>query len=121
MFTSQSKTYNYIMKIKDEGLGWVTQNEDIDNLIVTHFRNMFKSNGPRNMSRLTEWVKNRVNSQMNTSICDIVSNEYVMFIVFELGALKGSGLDNVLRLVFKKYWNVVGDEICIFVKAFFNY
>ena len=57
---------------------------------------------------------------MNTYLYRLVSNEEVLSIVSELGALKVPGPDGFPGLFFKKNWNVVGDEVCALVRAFFN-
>ncbi|KAF7151487.1 hypothetical protein RHSIM_Rhsim02G0110700 [Rhododendron simsii] len=65
-------------------------------------------------------VETSVTRSMNISLTRPFSIEEIKEATFQLGSLKSPGPDGFPGMFYQRYWDLVGPDVCVAVKRFFN-
>lgn len=84
------------------------------NFIQEHFEKAFSS------EEVLDIVDTIITGEMNRKLLRLVIFEEVRKATLNLGSLKAPGLDGFLGIIFKKHWNVVGENVFYAAKEFFK-
>uniref|UniRef100_A0A2N9FNE5 RNase H type-1 domain-containing protein n=1 Tax=Fagus sylvatica TaxID=28930 RepID=A0A2N9FNE5_FAGSY len=61
-----------------------------------------------------------ISSSKNFDLCRIPTTQEIKCIIFDMDNQKAPGLDGLLALFYKRYWNMVGNTVTEAVKSFFT-
>uniref|UniRef100_A0A803Q8C8 CCHC-type domain-containing protein n=1 Tax=Cannabis sativa TaxID=3483 RepID=A0A803Q8C8_CANSA len=110
---------NSIWSIKDkEGRVWKDK-KHIAEVINNHFQELYTSSSPNINEDLASLFSYRIDALSNEQLVAIPSDEEIKASVFNLHPLKAPGPDGFFGCFYRKYWDVVGPNLCIMVKEFF--
>jgi hypothetical protein len=107
----ERKRRNRIGKLKKEDGGWVEDEVEKQAFITNHFMQLFTSNGNVDSSLLLEAVPPRVIAEMNAMLLKEVTREEIKEALDAIGDLKAPGPDGMLSVFYKRFWDVVGDQV----------
>ncbi|KAK4602906.1 hypothetical protein RGQ29_011761 [Quercus rubra] len=111
LHASQRHRKNFIQGIKNFGGVWVDRIEDVAEVAVQYFENLFSSG-------TCDWVEdclNVVNHRLSSNMLNILSEEFsadeVKTTLFQMGPTKALGQDGMNALFHQKFWHIVGTDI----------
>uniref|UniRef100_A0A803QP43 Reverse transcriptase domain-containing protein n=1 Tax=Cannabis sativa TaxID=3483 RepID=A0A803QP43_CANSA len=109
--TRQKK--NTIEGLFDDNQQWKTNEEDIENIAITYFKQLFtKANGGVAIQEiLNRCVPNRLNIDDNSKLLEPFTRDEVQASMFHIHPLKAPGKDGLPGLFFQKSWDTVGKEV----------
>ncbi|XP_060972563.1 uncharacterized protein LOC115717820 [Cannabis sativa] len=114
------KRRNNIWAIKDkDGRVWKDK-KHIPEVINSHFLELFTSLRSHIDQELEDLFVKRIDSSSNDNFASIPSYAEIKEVVFCLHLLKAPGPDRFSGCFFRKYWDVVGSNLCATVKEFFS-
>lgn len=118
--TIQRRSRNRIsMLLNDQG-EWVRNEEDLKNMTMNFFKNIYTSEGPRNFQPILDNIPTLVNASMNQKLMAPVTMEEIIAATHQLGPTKAPGPDGLHGLFFQHHWNDIGRDICCEVQHFFQ-
>lgn len=109
------KSRNEIKLLQTQGGKWTTDTDEIKNIIVTHFKQIFKCDEDpvswwENPSQLHD-----LTAKLSQEHRQILQQDFtpadVHKAVFQLGGLKAPGPDGIPAVFYHKAWDVVGKDI----------
>ncbi|KAM6546692.1 hypothetical protein CsatB_027428 [Cannabis sativa] len=114
------KRRNSIWAVKDkEGNIW-REKKQIASTINSHFLDLYSSMQPCTPEGLEDLFDHKISSSANDDLSKVPSNEEIREAVFCLHPLKAPGPDSFSGCFYRKYWDVVGLNLCATVKEFFS-
>ena len=87
---------------------------------MEYYQGIFNSKDMQHITDCLSVVPNQVSNEMNVELTKPVSNVEIKIVVFSLGALKSPSRDGLNGTFFQNYRDVVGENICETIKAFFQ-
>jgi ribonuclease HI len=115
---SERKRRSRIKKlIRDDGQV-VTENNDISQMIVEFYRDLFQSRLGTRYEEILNHVTPRVTTEMNASLNGEFTGDEIRAALEGIGDLKAPGSDGMPSIFYKKYWDTVGPDIIREVKQF---
>lgn len=88
--------------------------------IAAYFENLFTTSHPRDCEEILEGIPKTISETMNANLTKVVENQEIRKALFFMHPHKAPGPDGMSLFFFQKYWNVVGEDVCNAVKAFFH-
>ncbi|GJS30237.1 hypothetical protein Tco_0490857, partial [Tanacetum coccineum] len=86
---------------------------------VLHFRNFLGKSVP--VKNIDENIFiNKINEEDAARMIKDVTSEEAKNAIFDIDSNKASGPDGFSSEFFKKAWGVIGNDVCLAVKEFFN-
>ncbi|CAB4279782.1 unnamed protein product [Prunus armeniaca] len=79
---------NRVVCIQDENGVWSSGEHNVRTTFDRYFRNLFTTNGPREMRNVVECVNPVISNAMNTDFLRPIAPQEIKDVVFEMGALK---------------------------------
>jgi len=110
-FATKRRKKNTIKGLMDEN-GQRQENEiAMRNIIQNYFENIFTSEvGDPDPSVLAD-VSRSVTPDMNSGLMDTFTAEEVKKALFQIGDFKALGLDGMHAVFYKRFWEIVGDDL----------
>lgn len=108
----QRRGRNRIQRIKDSSGNWVEGKEETFKVILSHYEEVYKIDGPADMRPCLDSIPKLVSPSMNACLNTPYSEEEIKQAAFSLGALKAPGPDGFNGLFFQKNWLTVKDDLC---------
>nr|GEU38082.1 RNA-directed DNA polymerase, eukaryota [Tanacetum cinerariifolium] len=99
---------------------WVDEPSRVKEEFRTYFSSRFQDPGTR-QCRLNFTFPNRLTSDQILDLEKPVSRDEIRDAVWDCGTNKSPGPDGFSFESFKKFWNIIGPDICIAVEWFFSY
>lgn len=120
-----SKASNRRKRNKLKGLedsnGVIHKNQEGMKQVVTdYFTNLFVMSRPKITIDHVDFINERVTSDMVAQLSRPYTRLEVEAALSDMHPCKSPGLDGLLALFYKKYWDLVGDDICDVVLNFLN-
>lgn len=109
---------NIIHKLQDESGNWLEWENGLDNLIVSHFQNLFTSHQTQK-EEVIDCIKATITEHQNTMLLLPVTKEEVKSALFQMHPDKAPGPDGMTPAFYQKYWSIVGDDVFKLVVKFF--
>ena len=94
--------------------------EVIQQYFKEKFCSLYQTSNPNIPASLEELIQPSVSEEENESLCEVPSREEIRKIVFETNSLKAPGPDGLLGLIYKYYWDTVGEQVILAVQSFFR-
>ena len=111
---------NVISEIKLDDGSWTENMEVIQQYFKEKFCSLYQTSNPNIPASLEELIQPSVSEEENESLCEVPSREEIRKIVFETNSLKAPGPDGLLGLIYKYYWDTVGEQVILAVQSFFR-
>lgn len=106
-WASHRKRINHIKRVRDDdGREW-TQPEDIAQVFVNFYQQLFHTEGPRDIDECLEGLKAWVTPKMNGWLLRRFVAEEVDVALSQMGSLKSPGLDGFAACFYQKSWDTV--------------
>lgn len=118
--TIQRRGRNRIQRIQDKDGVWVEGQQQLFNLILTHFREVYSSDQPALDPKCLDCIPRLVTTQMNDCLTRRVSSDEIKLSLDSLGAMKVAGLDGLNGLFFQKNWGTVKEDVTREIMDFFE-
>jgi hypothetical protein len=119
-FASERRKNNRIRRLVREDGEVVTDEDGILSLVTSYYRSLFTTNEGDRYDELLQHVPQRVTDDMNDSLLKDYSDEEIKYALDCMGDLKAPGPDGIPALFYKKYWNIVGQDVCREVRSLLN-
>ncbi|XP_075665883.1 uncharacterized protein LOC142635634 [Castanea sativa] len=117
---SQRKRQNHIKGIQCAQGNWVDKVEDIANVAIGYFDNLFCAGTCDQMEDCLNAVPRKVTPDMQETLSSEFSAEEVKIALFQMGPTKALGPDGMNALFYQRFWHVVGDSVVDDVLNFLN-
>jgi hypothetical protein len=95
---------------KDDG-GWVEEDEEKRSFIANFFSELFRSNGGSSSPQLLNALHSKVTAGINESLLKEFMADEVKHALDGIGDLEAPGPDGMPSLFYKKFWDIVGDQV----------
>jgi hypothetical protein len=99
---------------------WTLERQEIGNCFTFHFKNVFSTSTPILDEDLLSIYDNYMSLKENESICAIPLKQEIFSTLSSIGSTKAPGLDGFIALFYKKYRNIVKDEVLSSIWDFFR-
>lgn len=117
MLVKRRKLIIEVLKNEDEI--WVDDPHDLKNLVVTYFKNLFGTTTTNKLDHCCNRVTCTFSFEDNSQLSKSITDEEVKKGMKNIKGSKPLG-EMVFRLFFNhKYWDIVGPDVCSFVKNCF--
>ncbi|KAM6583865.1 hypothetical protein CsatB_010867 [Cannabis sativa] len=111
---------NQIVELFDtEGKKWEDK-KHLTGIINNYFGNLFKFDIPCIPDSFDDMFVNKLNEGDNISFAECPTFQEVREVVFELHPLKAPGPDGLSGCFYRRYWDIVGKDVCSAVREFFQ-
>ena len=111
---------NRVFKLQDANGSWInTSYPELNNAMKNPFEDLFSCSRTRDFTHLISLVPNLISKNMNQALCVEISEDETLN-VKQIGPLKAPGQDGFPGYFFRKYWDIVGEQVCLAVKEFFR-
>ncbi len=102
---------NTIMGLRDEGGVWRENDNQVVNILIWYYEQLFTTVHPNHMEEALARVPCIVSSNMNDSLHhDFTINEMELAIK-QMAPSKAPGLDGMPLIFYQKYWHVIGQDV----------
>lgn len=117
----QRQARNLIFRLKNEIGIWEENPNEIKNILVAAFTKRFKSETVigRNMDLIS--LSHQLKEEEIESLLAPITNEEIKQVVLNLNPHKVPGSDGFGPIFYQKYWHIIGNEICIAIRSFFDH
>lgn len=92
----------------------------IKDLVQNHFKELFKNHNDSPGTCLEVSIHSKFSNEDNVNLCRPISNAEIWNIVSSISPFKAPGPDGIQAVFYHKYWNIIGEDVCTFVKNCFN-
>ncbi|KAL8119749.1 hypothetical protein AgCh_017015 [Apium graveolens] len=118
-YASVRKEHNKIKRLKDENGEWRDKEEEIQGLITEYFQNIFRTSGSE--ERLSDRIGfKKLTEQQKQMLMLPICDEEVREAIFAMHPDKAPGMDGLNPSFFQTYWSIVGQDVCMFCRRFFE-
>lgn len=119
IFASARKKNNAFQRIKNMAGEWVETEEEIQDVVINYFKNIFMSSCKKRKITDREIVK-KVTEEENTELKSVISAEEVKSAVFSMYPEKSPGLDGLNPAFFQNYWGIVRGDVVKFFQQYIS-
>lgn len=110
-FASERKRRNTIRRLKRDDGSWVDNTDQLKEHISNYFFSLFSSAAGHNNEEILRAVQPRVSEQMNEILCSEYTEEEIKNALDSIGDLKAPGPDGMPAVFFKRFWNIIGNQV----------
>ncbi|KAL8089279.1 hypothetical protein AgCh_038904 [Apium graveolens] len=111
------KKNNCFERIQDEQGVWRENKDDIQNVIITYFTQLFTTAGMTSKLMDREKVK-QITEEENVQLLSELTLEEVKEAVFSMHPEKSPGQDSLNPTFFQSFWSIIGLDVLAFCKKF---
>jgi exonuclease III len=105
------KKNNLVKELRREDGSVVEAGRELTSYVLSYFQELFTSNGGDRIDDLIQKVIPRVTEDMNKHLVGEFTRNEVKAALDDIGNLKAPGPDGMQSIVYKRYWNLMGDKI----------
>lgn len=109
---------NMITRLEGEESKWVYEGEDLLMITLEHFARLFTSSEASDDERLLGLVELWITTSMNEELLKPFTEKDIYCAVKMMEPLKALGIDGFLKLLYQRYWHIVGPQIskyCLYI------
>ncbi|KAJ1378472.1 Endonuclease/exonuclease/phosphatase superfamily [Sesbania bispinosa] len=117
--TVQRRDRNKLYRLRNDQGTWVEGQNEVENLILSHFQEVYKSDGPINFSSCESAARRKITDAINEELMRPTNEEEVKRAVFSMGAFKAPVTDGLNGLFFQNHWEVLKADVVAVVEDFF--
>ncbi|XP_013583433.1 PREDICTED: uncharacterized protein LOC106292388 [Brassica oleracea var. oleracea] len=118
--TKQRRARNRITKLKNSMGAWVETEEEIEQVAVEYFENIFATSNPSDFETSIRFITERVTNEINVMLTAPPSDAEIKDAVFAINPDKVPGPDGMTSLFNQRFWNHIGKDIMCIVREFFE-
>ena len=107
----QRERRNSIKRIKNNAGQLYDTEEDIAQVFVRHFQDLFCANSDIDMDPVVEKVQRKISDEMRRMLDEPFRREEVMEALKQMHPTKASGSDGMCALFYQKYWSIIGEDV----------
>ncbi|CAL9016477.1 unnamed protein product, partial [Prunus brigantina] len=111
---------NRVSKIKGVNGLWGEGDSQVRKAFEDYFKDIFSAGRRRDLGDSLAFITPVITGPMNISLCRPVSDEEIKEAAFQLGANKAPGPDGFSGVFYHHYWDIIREDLCRMVKAFFH-
>lgn len=89
---------------------WIEEENQIGNLLVQYYSNLFTSSNPTQLDIVLNRVEPRVSEEMNEQLLRPFEASELHNALKQMESITTPGLDGLLPLFYKQFWSKVGHE-----------
>jgi hypothetical protein len=119
-FANQRQRTNGIQGLRDEANEWCTAENQVEDIAVNYFRNMFATSYPTRIAETLSAVDKVVSEESNQRLLQPYTSDEVRIALFQMHPSKAPGSDGMSSFFFQKYWHIVGDSVSTAVLSVLN-
>lgn len=119
--TTNRRRKNRIFTLKNEAGTWLEDEGEIQNHVVNFYKDLFKEVSVNDLTDDTMLTFPAIDQRDDESLRRVISNEEIKQAIFAMGSLKAPGEDGFPALFYQGNWEIVGPNLCNFVKQAFHY
>ncbi|XP_028778230.1 uncharacterized protein LOC114734750 [Neltuma alba] len=110
---------NRVLALKNEMGIWIEEEDNLKEWVVKYFKKLYTTDGCEQNYLKTATCFPEVTDALN-DLCAIPSYKEVKNALFSIGPYKAPGEDGFSPIFFQANWQLVGPDLCKFVKGVFN-
>ncbi|XP_074347007.1 uncharacterized protein LOC141685827 [Apium graveolens] len=111
------KEHNKILRLQDENGDWKDTNEEIQQVIIRYFENIFSTRAT-NYQLLDRAMFPKISKQQGQELIMPLTEEEVKNVIFTMHSEKSPGVDGLNPAFFQSYWDIVGNDVTVFCQNF---
>ncbi|KAL6180716.1 hypothetical protein ACLB2K_047376 [Fragaria x ananassa] len=117
---SNRRAKNRLQGLFDNGGVWRLTTEGMETVIVDYFQSMYASAtlDENHMHSVVDILQPRVTTDMNGKLCAEYSDNEIRAALFQMYTTKSPGPNGMPPEFFQKYWDTIGNDVCVAVKNF---
>jgi hypothetical protein len=108
---SQRRKKNRINEIMDSQGQKYTEHEDIERVLIEHFKDLFQNQATLHIQETVKVVEDRINADMQDFLQAEFKEEEVFHAIKDMKCLAAPGPDGLPALFFHTYWDIVGKDV----------
>ncbi|KAL0443932.1 UNVERIFIED_CONTAM: hypothetical protein Slati_2115900 [Sesamum latifolium] len=104
---------NTILRLRDEEGVWKERDEDIQNILLWYFREIFTSHSPPNteLNEVLLLMQPRITPEINHNLAKLFTVAEVKQSIFGMFPFKSPSPDGMPLVFFQKFWSTVGVDV----------
>jgi hypothetical protein len=102
----------------DSGV-WVSSRATIGENFISHFTNIFTSSNPYTENEMLDLFSSVITEEENETLSTPLAEEEILEALTSLGSTKATELDGFTVLFYKKYWNLIKNDVLVCIGHFF--
>jgi hypothetical protein len=119
-YANQRKKTNGIQGFRNEANVWCDSEQQMEDIAVTYFQNIFTTSGPTRIEETLAAVDRVVSEEINHQLLLPFTPEEVRVALFQMHPSKAPGSDGMSSFFFQKFWHIVGTSVSTAVLSVLN-
>ena len=111
---------NTISCIMDENGTWHDSIDDIAEVAMSYFKNIYSSSYPTRISEVLDTIPTKAAEEMNQLLIQEFTREEIEVALNQMHPTKAPGPDGMSAIFFQKYWGIVGNDVICMVLNVLN-
>ena len=111
---------NTISCIMDENGTWHDSIDDIAEVAMSYFKNIYSSSYPTRISEVLDTIPTKAAEEMNQLLIQEFTREEIEVALNQMHPTKAPGPDRMSAIFFQKYWGIVGNDVICMVLNVLN-
>ncbi|KAH9670971.1 reverse transcriptase domain-containing protein [Citrus sinensis] len=107
---STRKRQNSFGNLRNNQGDWCTNVEEVDEVIINYFHNLFQSNGC-NSAEVIHCVETKITNEQNSMLLTPFSATDVKEALFDMHPDKSPGPDGMNPAFYQRFWHIVGEDV----------
>ena len=117
---TQRRRRNHIQGVKNSDGIWVEEMEEIANVAITYFENLFNPGACDQIDNCLSVVQQKLTPNMQQILSSDFTADEIKAALFQMGPTKAPGPDGMNALFYQKFLHVVGDNVVTAVLDYLN-
>jgi hypothetical protein len=97
---------------------WVSSRATIGENFISHFTNIFTSSNPYTENEMLDLFSSVITEEENETLSTPLAEEEILEALTSLGSTKATELDRFTVLFYKKYWNLIKNDVLLCIGQF---
>ncbi|KAA3477360.1 reverse transcriptase [Gossypium australe] len=116
----QRQNRGQITRLEGEDKSWFSTTEEILQLALNYFGNLFSASEIGADERLFGLVEKRITTSMNDELLKQFTEEDIRHVVKSISPLKAPRIDDFSTIFFQRYWHIIGPDISSYCLSVLN-
>lgn len=117
--TTIRRQKNIIKRIIRENGSWVEEDDEVKDVAVEFFRDLFTTSTPARIDKVVDKVSRRVTTVMNQNLTKDFTAVEIHRALHQMFPTKAPSDDGMPALFFQKFWHIMGSDVVKSVLSFF--